>query len=125
MQFRERASSVAIAAAGFSALFGLYAAFGIGISEDAGIADLQFQSFWTSLAAAAAGISVLAQRLSTSGSKAESVVEAVNHARTCPVRRHLPYLQKPLKNRYKARSIERLCFNYEIAGLTCQRTLRI
>ena len=59
----EIVSSVAIAAAGFAALFGLYAAFGIGISEDAVIADLQFQSFWTSLAAAAAGISVLAQAI--------------------------------------------------------------
>ena len=60
---KEIASSVAIVAAGFSALLGLYAAFGIGISEDAVIADLQFQSFWTSLAAASAGISVLAQAI--------------------------------------------------------------
>ena len=59
---KETASSVAIAAAGFSALFGLYAAFGIDVSEDAVIADLQHQSFWTSLAAAA-GISVLAQAI--------------------------------------------------------------
>ena len=54
---------VAIAAAGFSALFGLYAAIGIDVSEDAVIADLQNQSFCTSLAAAAAGISVLAQAI--------------------------------------------------------------
>ena len=60
---KEIASSVAIAAAGFTALFGLYAAFGIGISEDAIIADLQFQSFWASLAAAAGGVSVLAQAI--------------------------------------------------------------
>ena len=60
---KQIASSVAIAAAGFSALFGLYAAFVIGISEDAVIADLQFQSLWASLAAGAAGISVLAQAI--------------------------------------------------------------
>jgi hypothetical protein len=60
---KEIASSVAIAAAGLAALFGLYAAFGIGVSEDAVIADLQGQLFWASLAAAAAGISVLAQAI--------------------------------------------------------------
>jgi hypothetical protein len=60
---KKIASSVAIAAAGFSALFGLYAAFGIDISEDAVIADVQSQSFWASLAATAAGISVLAQAI--------------------------------------------------------------
>ncbi|MET0710515.1 MAG: hypothetical protein ABWY82_27280 [Tardiphaga sp.] len=60
---KKTASCVAIAAAGFSALFGLYAAIGIDVSEDAVIADLQNQSFCTSLAAAAAGISVLAQAI--------------------------------------------------------------
>ena len=60
---KEITSSVAIAAAGFSALFGLYAVFGIDVSEDAVIADLQSQSLWASLAAAAAGISVLAQAI--------------------------------------------------------------
>ena len=60
---KEITSSVAIAAAGSSALFGLYAAFGIDVSEDAVIADLQSHSFWASLAAAAAGISVLAQAI--------------------------------------------------------------
>ena len=60
---KQIASSVAIGAAGFSALFGFYAAFGIDVSEDAVIADLQHQSFCTSLAAAAAGISVVAQAI--------------------------------------------------------------
>ena len=59
---KQMTSSVTIGAAGFS-LFGFYAAFGIDVSEDAVIADLQNQSFCTSLAAAAAGISVLAQAI--------------------------------------------------------------
>jgi hypothetical protein len=45
---KQIASSVAIAAAGFSALFGLYAVFGIDVSEDAVIADVQSQSLWAS-----------------------------------------------------------------------------
>jgi len=59
---KQMTSSVTIGAAGFS-LFGFYAAFGIDVSEDAVIADVQSQSLWASLATAAAGISVLAQAI--------------------------------------------------------------
>ena len=50
------ASSVAIAAAGFTALYALLA-----LAKMPLFADLQFQSFRASLAEAAAGVSVLAQ----------------------------------------------------------------
>jgi hypothetical protein len=61
----EVASWAAIVAAGVSAVFGLYAAFGIEVrdNQDVFIADLRKQSLWASLAASAAGISVLAQAL--------------------------------------------------------------
>jgi hypothetical protein len=62
---KEISSWAAIAAAGISAVLGLYAAFGIEVRDniDAFIGDLQRQSRWASFAAAAAGISVLAQAL--------------------------------------------------------------
>jgi hypothetical protein len=54
---------VAIVSAGLAAVLGLYAAVGIEVRDniDAFIGDLQRQSHWAALAAAAAGISVLAQ----------------------------------------------------------------
>jgi hypothetical protein len=62
---KEVASWVAIGAAGLSAAFGLYAAFGIEVRDniDAFIGDLQKQSHWAAYAAATAGVSVLAQAI--------------------------------------------------------------
>jgi hypothetical protein len=59
------ASWTAILTAAISAGLGLYAALGVEVRDniDAFIGDLQRQSYWASLAAAAAGISVLAQAL--------------------------------------------------------------
>jgi hypothetical protein len=61
--FRDIAAWLAIGLAGASALLGLYAAFGVTVrdNQDKFIADLRKQSRWASLAAAAAGLSVLAQ----------------------------------------------------------------
>ncbi|MCU1340287.1 MAG: hypothetical protein JWO19_5868 [Bryobacterales bacterium] len=62
---KEIATWLAIIAAGMSAILGLYAAFGIEVRDniDAFIPDLQRQSHWASLAAAAAGVSVVAQAI--------------------------------------------------------------
>lgn len=62
---KEITTWLAIIAAGASAMLGLYAAFGIEVRDnmDAFISDLRRQSHWASLAAAAAGVSVLAQAI--------------------------------------------------------------
>jgi hypothetical protein len=61
-QVKEIASSVAIAAAGFTALFGGFTRRSVlALAKMPLFADLQFQSFGASLAEAAAGVSVLAQ----------------------------------------------------------------
>jgi hypothetical protein len=67
-KIKEFVSWLAIGAAGLSALFGLYAAFGIDVRDniDAFIGDLQKQSYWAALAAASAGVSVLAQAIDKS-----------------------------------------------------------
>jgi hypothetical protein len=60
---KDIAAWAAIALAGASAVFGLYAAFGVKVNDnqDTFIADLRRQSLWASLAAAAARLSVFAR----------------------------------------------------------------